>query len=750
MYNQDAFAIDGAIRDNAGFLSNTLARNDDGSTGCVDIGFDVDFFGAVFSCLFVNNNGNITFDTNLSTFTPFDLTSTGRQIIAPFFGDVDTRSAGSPVTYGQDVVNGRPAFAANWIDVDCFSSSSSRDSNIRNSFQLVIIDRSDIAPKDFDFEFNFDKIAWESGQASGSNFDCLGGVSARVGFSDGTGDPDTFFELPGSAVNGAFLDNGPADTALILNSLNSDVDGRYLFTVRSGQVSPEPEPDKFCINYDFEANGLDDFSGIVSIEPVQGYSVDGFDGSFLRNDSPLAGGNFAQFTNLILTDLPEHTTVDIGFLLAIIDSWDGPGSFGPDNFNVAIGESIIFSENFPLSSPPPDVEIARGVDRGFNSGFLDASYDMSKHPDLQDIPHTSGTLAIGFVASGPVWQGGNDESWAIDNLEVCLDAEPEPVVQTGGGGDNQWDTRPSFGISHETRQDQIVENGFSFNSEYFTLTDNHWTDFAEQSIEIGMVNTFSATVWADKGLKVQEFLFGIPDVGMSHLAELGIEIWYDINGEIQDVIVVQNSHVIDADTISVSHEMTKCLSTDEEARCDTTTVSMTFLEPLQDKVMAIKAIDWKNRDQRTYLNDGFDISGKSLNPMLAKMIPSTVRDEGLLKVTQVAKYSPYWVTDDDRMFEMNSFGSFKQINQSFERFQDTGTAYTRMHSGFGGIIAYEQDRAVDIFDASNLVSELPASFAYIYPETGQRITDEMRQAMLLQEQIAKGILDEMDRQDRHY
>jgi len=102
------------------------------------------------------------------------------------------------------------------------------------------------------------------------------------------------------------------------------------------------------------------------------------------------------------------------------------------------------------------------------------------------------------------------------------------------------------------------------------------------------------------------------------------------------------------------------------------------------------------------------------------------------------------------MFEMNSFGSFKQINQSFERFQDTGTAYTRMHSGFGGIIAYEQDRAVDIFDASNLVSELPASFAYIYPETGQRITDEMRQAMLLQEQIAKGILDEMDRQDRHY
>jgi len=264
------------------------------------------------------------------------------------------------------------------------------------------------------------------------------------------------------------------------------------------------------------------------------------------------------------------------------------------------------------------------------------------------------------------------------------------------------------------------------------------------------MNTFTATVWADKGLKVQEFLFGIPNVGEAHLAELGVEVWYDSNGEIEDVIVVQKSDVIDADTVSVSHKMTKCLSTDAEARCDTTTVSMTFLEPLLDKVMAIKAIDWKLRDQRTFLNEGFDISGDSLNPMLSNIIPSSVRDEGLLKVTQVAKYSPYWETEDGRIFEMNSFGSFKQINQSFERFQDTGNALTRMHSGFGGIIAYEQDRALDVFDASSLVSELPASFTYIFPETGQRITEEIRQAMLLQEEIAKQVLDEMDRQDRHY
>jgi hypothetical protein len=351
---------------------------------------------------------------------------------------------------------------------------------------------------------------------------------------------------------------------------------------------------------------------------------------------------------------------------------------------------------------------------------------------------------------------GEQNFIAIDNNDSvsgniweaeCFEAT---LPKKNNGGSNQWDTRPTFGISHETRQDQIVENGFSFNTEYFTLTDNHHTDFAEQSVEIGTSNSFSATVYADKKLKIQEFLFGIPNVGEAHLAELGVEVWYDTDGNIDDVIVVQKSNVIDAETVSVSHEKVKCLSTDAEAKCDTTTVSMTFLEPLADKVMAIKAIDWKLRDQRTFLNEGFDISGESLNPMLAKMIPSNVKNQGLLQVTQMAKYSPYWQGEDGRMFEMNSFGSFKQINKSFERFQDTGNASTRMHSGFGGIIAYEQDRATDVFDSSELISELPESYAYIYPQTGERVTDKMLQEMQLQAEIAQSILDEMDRQDRHY
>ncbi|MGY6554422.1 MAG: nidogen-like domain-containing protein [Wenzhouxiangella sp.] len=220
-----------------GYNANTLPPNDDASTGLVSIGFTVNFFGITRTEVYVNNNGNITFDSPLGSFTPFDLTSTGQEIIAPFFADVDTRSAGDPVTYGPGTFNGRPAFGVNYVNVDYFPSNPANTN--RNSFQVILVDRSDVGAGDFDIIFNYDQIQWETGGASGGDGNGLGGSSARVGFSNGTGAPGTAFELPGSAINGAFLDGGP--NALISNRLNSNLDGRYVFQSRGGGI-PVPGP----------------------------------------------------------------------------------------------------------------------------------------------------------------------------------------------------------------------------------------------------------------------------------------------------------------------------------------------------------------------------------------------------------------------------------------------------------------------------------------------------------------------------
>jgi hypothetical protein len=219
-----------------GFNANTLARNDDGSTGLVGLGFSFNFFGTSYTQLYVNNNGNVTFDGALSTFTPFPLLTTNRVIIAPFFADVDTRSTANgaqPVTYGTGTFGGQAAFGVNWIDVGYYNQQTVP----LNSFQLLIVDRSDIAVGDADIYFNYGQILWETGSASGGSGG-LGGDSARAGYSNGV---DAAFELPGSAVNGAFLNGG---SNALISSSNINEPGRWVFQVRNGEVvNPQPVPE---------------------------------------------------------------------------------------------------------------------------------------------------------------------------------------------------------------------------------------------------------------------------------------------------------------------------------------------------------------------------------------------------------------------------------------------------------------------------------------------------------------------------
>ncbi|MBE3068335.1 MAG: hypothetical protein IMZ73_13070, partial [Chloroflexi bacterium] len=181
-----------AIVNLAGCTTNTLPipANDDGYTAAIGLPFTLNFFGNNYGALFVNNNGNVTFDRTMSTFTPFDLQSTTRVIIAPFFADVDTRGTGSGVvTYGATTYGGRSAFCVNWVNVGYFSSYTDK----LNSFQLLLVERFDTGSGNFDIIFNYDKIQWETGSASGGSGG-LGGSSARIGYSNGV---STSFELPG-------------------------------------------------------------------------------------------------------------------------------------------------------------------------------------------------------------------------------------------------------------------------------------------------------------------------------------------------------------------------------------------------------------------------------------------------------------------------------------------------------------------------------------------------------------------------
>ncbi|MCB1937287.1 MAG: VWD domain-containing protein [Nitrosomonas sp.] len=220
----------------AGFGEQLLARNDDGSTGFIDITSifedNINFFGREFSGLWVNNNGSVTFNGARATFTPNVITGVSNNPeITPYFADVDTRggavaptsggnSTGSNLVYYDfDTVNDR--FIVTWDDVGYFGNHTDK----LNAFQLILTDRGN---GDFDIEFRYEDVNWTTGDASGG-FGGLGGAVARAGYTAGTGDPAAFFELPASGNQADML-------ALDETAGNTGDIGRWLFNVRSGDV----------------------------------------------------------------------------------------------------------------------------------------------------------------------------------------------------------------------------------------------------------------------------------------------------------------------------------------------------------------------------------------------------------------------------------------------------------------------------------------------------------------------------------
>ncbi|XXX78176.1 DNRLRE domain-containing protein [Sorangium sp. So ce134] len=281
-----------------GCFQNVLPANDDGSSPAQGLPFEVNFFENRYNTVYVNNNGNVTFDGPLNTYTPFPLESTNSAIIAPFFADVDTRGAGSGVVHWGSVEkltgDGRPAFCAVWANYDFDSETAAGvgyylgGTDRLNIFQLLLADAHTCyvdeppcttlvcdgsdpacpppmcdpaseacnpqslvfrAKGDFDIIFNYDQIQWNAGTASGG-VGGLGGETARVGYAPGVRPDGTLppgarpYELDKAAVQRStdndvgdiFVD---ADTSypLVARSAGGiERPGRYTYPVRNGTL----------------------------------------------------------------------------------------------------------------------------------------------------------------------------------------------------------------------------------------------------------------------------------------------------------------------------------------------------------------------------------------------------------------------------------------------------------------------------------------------------------------------------------
>ncbi|MFM7466806.1 MAG: nidogen-like domain-containing protein [Crocinitomicaceae bacterium] len=198
--------------------SFTLAMlpNDDNSSPVISLPFTFDFYGNTYDSLYINNNGNISFQAPYMTYSAYSFPDSTYNMIAPFWADVDTR--GGYDSLGNYIGNGGSvwykvtptALIVNWDNVGYFNMHN----DLVSSFQLIITNGSDsLISAGGNVSFCYQDMQWTTGDASGG-FGGFGGTPATVGVNIGNG-IDYFqvgrFDQAGTNFDGPFNGNDGVD-----------------------------------------------------------------------------------------------------------------------------------------------------------------------------------------------------------------------------------------------------------------------------------------------------------------------------------------------------------------------------------------------------------------------------------------------------------------------------------------------------------------------------------------------------------
>ena len=345
-----------------------LLPNDDGSSGLINIPFNFNFYGTVYTSFYINNNGNITFVNPLATFSATAFPSLNNKIIAPFWGDVDTRAGNGEVVYKITPT----AIYINWEDVGYYNQQGDK----LNTFQLIISDGSDPAiPDGNNVAFCYQDMQWTTGSAS-QGVNGFGGVPATCGANKG--DNVAYFLIarfdhPGTDFDGA-LGNPDGISWLDYKSFFFDV-------TNSNNIPPIPEGVSACDTFKVCAHGdtADISINFFAPEVGQTTSITWSDGG-LTSLQEIANipGNTAQLVLRVIGDPADDGTYTIT-VTATDDYAPTPG--------VTSMDFVIVIEDDPNFTLNPILEFTQACD-SFEVNVLNGPYDTYLWDNLSNDPST--------------------------------------------------------------------------------------------------------------------------------------------------------------------------------------------------------------------------------------------------------------------------------------------------------------------------------------------------------------------------
>lgn len=206
-------------------------RNDDFSSPKFTLPFSFNFYGTHYDSLYINNNGNVSFDIPYPTFTSNPFPDSNFNMIAPFWGDVDTRdSLNSPTSSGLVYYKITPsAIIVKWENVGYYNIHS----HLRSTFQLILTDGNDsLVPDGNNVSFCYGDMNWTTGDAS-DGINGFGGVPATVGVNHGNG--VNYFQVGRFDAAGTLFD-GPYNNADQVDFLDNQEIYFNLSTI--GNIAP--------------------------------------------------------------------------------------------------------------------------------------------------------------------------------------------------------------------------------------------------------------------------------------------------------------------------------------------------------------------------------------------------------------------------------------------------------------------------------------------------------------------------------
>ena len=227
-------------------------------------------------------------------------------------------------------------------------------------------------------------------------------------------------------------------------------------------------------------------------------------------------GNPPPPITLSLGSLPSHDSLSIEFDLYIINSWDGNGAPGPDNWDLELDNTPILETTFSNSDHQADQsnnQLYPNIPYTTNSTYTSPNYgsrtgasqvgsvitgnslsNFSLYEIKKTIPHTSNTATFNFFSNA----SGNDEVWAIDNVKVYI-LSPEgctdPAACNYDPLANCDDGSCVLNIFVTAGSNQTICNGYapsSLNASSGGVTGTYsWVDASDPLVVLGSGSNFS-------------------------------------------------------------------------------------------------------------------------------------------------------------------------------------------------------------------------------------------------------------------